>query len=82
LGTHVGSEAATHDEWHWARIRAGVQWLVMKETAALVAIGLEIGLPGALAEAGLTANQLSGLKPTICAATLFLAAVATRHCRR
>jgi predicted permease len=59
---------------------AGVRWLVMKETAGLVAIGIGIGLPVALAAAGLASNQLFGLKAsdpaTISAAALFLAAVA------
>jgi ABC-type antimicrobial peptide transport system permease subunit len=59
---------------------AGVRWLVMKETAGLVAIGIGIGLPVALAGVGLASNQLFGLKAsdpaTIWAAALFLAAVA------
>jgi ABC-type antimicrobial peptide transport system permease subunit len=59
---------------------AGVRWLVMKETAGLVAIGIGIGLPAALAAVGLVSSQLFGLKAndpvTICAATVFLVAVA------
>jgi ABC-type antimicrobial peptide transport system permease subunit len=57
----------------------GVRWLVMKETAGLVAIGIGIGLPVALGAVGLASNQLFGLKAsdpaTIWAATIFLAAV-------
>jgi ABC-type antimicrobial peptide transport system permease subunit len=59
---------------------AGVRWLVMKETAGLVAIGIGIGLPVALAAVGLASNQLFGLKAsdpaTIWATAFFLAAVA------
>ena len=40
-----------------------VQWLVMREVMLLVAIGLAIGLPAAMAAARLIASQLYGVTP-------------------
>ncbi len=42
---------------------AGVLWLVLRETLRLVALGVGIGLPCALAAGRLIANQLFGLTP-------------------
>jgi ABC-type antimicrobial peptide transport system permease subunit len=53
--------------------------LVLQETMILVALGIGIGLPVALASTRLIRNQLFGLEPndpfTICAATLIMLAV-------
>ena len=60
--------------------RRDVLWHVLRETLLLVAIGLCIGLPAALASTRLIRNQLFGLKPTdpfaSSAATLVLVVVA------
>ena len=60
--------------------RRDVLWQVLRETMLLVAIGLIIGLPAALASTRLIRNQLFGLKPTepftILVATLLLVLVA------
>jgi predicted permease len=60
--------------------RSDVLWQVLRETILLVAIGLCIGLPAALASTRLIRNQLFGLKPTdpftISVATLVLVVVA------
>ena len=60
--------------------RRDVLWQVLRETMLLVAIGLSIGLPAALASTRLIRNQLFGLKPTdpftISLATLVLVLVA------
>ena len=60
--------------------RSDVLWQVLRETMLLVAIGLSIGLPAALASTRLIRNQLFGLKPTdpftISLATLVLVLVA------
>jgi predicted permease len=61
--------------------RAEVLWMVMREALILVAGGLAIGLPAALAMTRLISSQLYGLKPTdpttIAGATLVLVGVAT-----
>jgi predicted permease len=41
----------------------GVLWLVMKESALLIAAGLSIGIPLALASVGVVATQLWGVSP-------------------
>jgi predicted permease len=60
--------------------RTEVLWLVMKESFVLVAAGLAIGLPVALAADRLVSNMLYGLSPTdpgtIAASALFLMAFA------
>jgi predicted permease len=60
--------------------RAAVVWLVLRETLLLIAIGIAIGLPVALASMRLIRNLLFELDPadpsTIVAATLALAVVA------
>ena len=60
--------------------RGQVLWMVLRETTLLVAAGLGIGLPTALALTRLIRNQLFGLKPTdpftIAVATLTLVVVA------
>jgi len=60
--------------------RRDVLWQVLRETMLLVAIGLIIGLPAAVALTRLIRNQLFGLKPTdpfiISVATLVLVVVA------
>lgn len=43
--------------------RSGVLWLVMREVLALLAIGLAIGMPTALALGRLVTTQLYGVKP-------------------
>jgi predicted permease len=57
-----------------------VVWLVMREVMVLVAIGLAVGLPAALALGRLVATQLYGIKPNdpwlAAVAVLLLAAVA------
>jgi predicted permease len=57
-----------------------VLWMVLRETMQLVAAGLCVGLPAALASTRLIRNQLFGLKPsdpfTISVATVVLVAVA------
>lgn len=59
--------------------RRDVLRLVLQETMLLVALGIGIGLPVALASTRLIRNQLFGLEPndpfTICAATLLMVAV-------
>jgi predicted permease len=59
--------------------RRDVLRLVLQETMLLVALGIAIGLPVALASTRLIRNQLFGLEPndplTICAATLLMVAV-------
>ena len=44
--------------------RANVRWLVMREILSLVAIGVAIGIPAALAGDRLVANMLFGVKST------------------
>ncbi|MGH9354374.1 MAG: FtsX-like permease family protein, partial [Terriglobia bacterium] len=44
--------------------RGDVLWMVLRQTLFLIAIGIAIGIPVALAFARLIANQLYGLKPT------------------
>jgi putative ABC transport system permease protein len=57
-----------------------VLWLVLRETLLLVALGIGIGLPAALAATRLIRNQLFGLAPydpaTIAVVTLLLIVVA------
>src|SRR5258705_1603966 len=59
-----------------------VVWMVMRETLILVAIGLAIGIPAALALSKYVSKQLFGVQPTDLlsagAALLILAAVAAR----
>ena len=43
--------------------RGGVVWLVLRETAALLLVGILLGLGGALAGAGLVRRMLFGLTP-------------------
>jgi predicted permease len=61
--------------------RSGVLWLVMKECALLVAAGLGIGIPLALASMRIIASQLFELSPmdplTIALVSVALAIVAT-----
>jgi predicted permease len=60
--------------------RRDVVWLVLRETMLLVALGIAIGLPAAIASARLIRDQLFGLEPadplTVCGATLAIVAVA------
>ena len=44
--------------------RSEVLWMVLRQTLLLLAIGIAIGVPLALATARLIANQLYGLKPS------------------
>ena len=44
--------------------RTGVQWMVMRESLTLVAIGVAIGIPAALAAGRLVSSLLYGLKAT------------------
>jgi predicted permease len=59
--------------------RANVIWLVLKETLVMVAIGIAIGLPAALAASRLVSSRLFGLSPndpmTIALAALVLVLV-------
>jgi predicted permease len=61
--------------------QARVVWMVMRETMVLVAAGLAIGIPVALAISKYVSTQLFGVKPTdissAAAALVILAAVAT-----
>ncbi|MET0212959.1 MAG: FtsX-like permease family protein, partial [Vicinamibacterales bacterium] len=65
--------------------RRNVVWMVVREAWLLVAIGIAVGVPTAIAVARLASNQISGLlfrleatdPLTIVAATLALATVAT-----
>ena len=65
--------------------RRNVVWMVVREAWLLVAIGIAVGVPAAIAVARLASNQISGLlfrleatdPLTIVAATLALATVAT-----
>lgn len=58
----------------------GALWTVLSESLALVAAGIAIGAPAALAVTWLMASRLFGVgpfdPPTIVAATLLMAAVA------
>jgi predicted permease len=60
--------------------RSGVLWMVMRESLMLVALGVVIGIPAALAAARLISSVLYGLKATdpltITAAALAMIAVA------
>jgi len=60
--------------------QGGVIWMVMRETLALVAVGLAIGIPSALALTKYVSTQLFGVKPwdigAGAAALIILAAVA------
>jgi predicted permease len=60
--------------------RSGVLWMVMRESLMLVAVGVVIGIPAALAAARLISSVLYGLKATdpitITAAALAMIAVA------
>ena len=60
--------------------RRDVVWMVLRETMLLVAMGIAIGLPAAIASARLIRDQLFGLEPadplTLCGATLAIVAVA------
>lgn len=60
---------------------AQVMWMVMRETLALVGIGLAIGIPAALAVSRYVSTQLYGVKPDDAAAgaaaLVILAVVAT-----
>jgi len=60
--------------------RGNVLWLVLRETLVMVAIGIAIGLPAALAASRLISNRLFGLSPndplTIAFAALALIVVA------
>ena len=60
--------------------RRDVVWLVVKETMLLVAVGIGVGLPAALASMGVIRNLLFGLEPTdpstILVATALMALVA------
>ncbi|HKO98501.1 MAG TPA: ABC transporter permease [Pyrinomonadaceae bacterium] len=44
--------------------RRNIIWMVLRESLLLVAIGLAVGVPAALAAARLISNQLFGLTPT------------------
>ncbi len=55
--------------------RTGVLWMVMRESLTLVAIGVAIGIPAALAAGRLVASALYGLKATD-PTTIALAALA------
>jgi predicted permease len=59
--------------------RREVLWLVLRDTMLVVALGIGIGLPAAVASTRLIRNQLFGLEPTdplaISVATLVLIAV-------
>jgi ABC-type antimicrobial peptide transport system permease subunit len=65
--------------------RRNVVWMVVREAWLLVAIGIAVGVPAAIAVGRLASSQMSGLlfqleatdPLTIVAATLALAAVAT-----
>ena len=65
--------------------RRNVVWMVVREAWLLVAIGIAVGIPAAIAVARLASNQISGLlfrleatdPLTIVSATLALATVAT-----
>jgi predicted permease len=65
--------------------RRNVVWMIVREAWLLVAIGIGVGAPAALAAARLATNQISGLlfrqeatdPVTIAAATVVLATVAT-----
>ena len=60
--------------------RYGVLWMVMRESLILVAVGVVIGIPAALAAARLVSSVLFGLKPsdpiTITMSALVMVAVA------
>jgi predicted permease len=60
--------------------RRDVVWMVLRETMLLVALGIAIGLPAAIASARLIRDQLFGLEPadplTLCGATVAIVAVA------
>ena len=60
--------------------RGNVIWLVLRETLVMVAIGIAIGLPAALAASRLVSSRLFGLSPndpmTIALAALLLVVVA------
>ena len=66
--------------WRWEQASAGVLWMVMRESLLLVAVGVAIGIPVALAATRLVASVLYGLKAsdpvTITAAALAMVAVA------
>jgi ABC-type antimicrobial peptide transport system permease subunit len=49
--------------WRWVHNDPGVLWLVTKECALLVAVGLGIGIPLALASTRVIASQLFELSP-------------------
>ena len=61
--------------------RAGVLWMVLRESLALVGLGFAIGIPAALAASRLIRTMLYGLTPTnpatIGAAFLILLATST-----
>jgi predicted permease len=60
--------------------RRDIIWMVLKESLLLVAIGIVVGVPAALASARLISSQLFGLKPsdptTLATAALLLTVVA------
>ena len=61
-----------------------VIWLVMKEVLLLLAIGLAVGVPSALALGRFVAAQLYGIKatdPWIAAASILLLTVVAMHGR-
>ncbi|MGH9718886.1 MAG: FtsX-like permease family protein, partial [Bryobacteraceae bacterium] len=59
--------------------RTDAVWLITRETLHLVAAGVAVGLPAAIAASTLLSNQLFGLSPhdpgTLCGAVLMLLAV-------
>jgi len=59
--------------------RSEVLWMVLRQTLLLIAIGVAIGIPVALAAARLIVSQLYGLKPsdpfTVVSAVLVMAGV-------